>query len=497
MCPPRERTSAFPVVTTLAAGDFWPMSIIKTWTGLIARGCHLFDSEEDIKLRKIQNTLILVLLISLGWSIIFEALLGVHMLFVLRRDFTEITRLFLHYVPASFFCLAIIILCLYFQKNRKDSLYALAVFYLGLAWNLFICLSLSFETMFYLIKLAFMPLPLIALSNKSRAQKFIIVSGTAAVIGSLMADFLYHYYHEPVCPIPEIYTTYLMVFALYLVVTAVIIIFYYVSKITDDAEDSLFLEQERSERLLLNILPVNVAQELKHKGYSRPVKFDQVTIMLTDIAGFTKLADTMDPEKLVRELDDCFSHFDALTEKHHLEKLKTLGDAYMCAGGVPVSNTTNAIDMVLAALEIRDLMARAKKSGKHRDEYIWDIRIGISTGPVIAGVIGEKKFTYDVWGDSVTTAEILEMYGKVGEINISGSTYTLVKGLFNCRRRGKIEIGDGKRMDMYFVKSIKREYSLNSEGKVPNGAFMNIYNSIKEGNGRHKRIRPICFDRAN
>ena len=369
--------------------------------------------------------------------------------------------------------------------------------YLGIAWNVYICVSLSFDTMFYLIKLAFMPLPLIALSARSRAQKFSIVAGTLAAVAALIADFVYHYYREPLCPIPETYSVYLMVFALYLVVSAVIIIFYYVSKITNDAEDSLFLEQERSERLLLNILPVNVARELKQKGYSSPVGYDQVTIMLTDIAGFTKLADTTDPEILVRELDGCFSAFDALTEKYRIEKLKTLGDAYLCAGGVPEGNRTNAIDMVLAALEIRELMAREKKKRKRADEYIWDIRIGISTGPVVAGVIGEKKFTYDIWGDAVNEAGILEMYGKVGEINISKSTYGHVKGLFSCRSRGKVDVGNGRLMPMYFVKSIKKEYSLGAEGKIPNDAFMKKYHSVRKGKGPRERKRPVCFDQVS
>ncbi|MBP7584583.1 MAG: adenylate/guanylate cyclase domain-containing protein [Spirochaetes bacterium] len=473
------------------------MNILKTWTGLIERGCHLYDSEEAVKLRKIQNTLILVLIISFGWSIVFEALLGLHMLFVLRRDMAEITRMFLHYVPPSFIGLGIIVLCLYLQKNRKGNLYALVVFYLGIAWNLYICISLSFDTMFYLIKLAFMPLPLVALSARSKAQKFSMVTGTMAVVGALIADFAFHHYNEPLCPIPAVYSTYLLVFALYLVVTAIIIIFYYVSKITDDAEDSLFREQDRSERLLLNILPVNVAQELKHKGYAAPVRYDLVTIMLTDIAGFTKLADTIAPEVLVRELDGCFSAFDALTEKYRIEKLKTLGDAYLCAGGVPAGNRTNAIDMVLAALEIRSMMARERRRRERADEYIWDIRIGISTGPVVAGVIGEKKFTYDVWGDAVNEAGILEMYGKIGEINISRSTYELVKELFNCRSRGKVGIGGGKYMHMYFVKSIKKEYSLGAEGKIPNDAFMKKYHSVRKGKGPRERKRPVCFDQVS
>lgn len=473
------------------------MNIRKTWNSIIELGCGLFDSDEDVKLRKIQNILIVVLFISFCWAILFEALLGLHMLFFLRSGIAGIARLFIYYVPVTIASLGVTVLCLSLQGKRKDSLCAMMAFFTGVAWNFWFCISLSFESMFFLTKLVFVPLPLIALPGRTRADRAVIAAATLFVVVALIGDFAYHRHYAPLSPLPEMYTTWLLGFVLYAVVAALITIFHYVSKITDDAEAGLALERERSEGLLLNILPASVAQELKQAGQSRPVRFDQVTIMLTDIAGFTRMADRTDPEVLVRELDNCFSSFDAVMEKYNLEKLKTIGDAYMCAGGVPVENRTNAIDTVLAALEIRRLMARAKKNAAGNEGFVWDIRIGIATGPVIAGVIGEKKFTYDVWGEAVTTAGILEIYGKVGDVNISKATHERLMGLFNCRYRGKIEVGEGRRMEMYFVKSIKKEYSVDSGGVVPNSSFMEIYESVKRGDGCPPGRVSGCAGRGN
>lgn len=212
-------------------------------------------------------------------------------------------------------------------------------------------------------------------------------------------------------------------------------------------------EQQRSEELLLNILPAEVAEELKQKGSAEAKHFDDVTVMFTDFKGFTKISEKLSPTELVAEIDTCFKAFDLIIQKHNIEKIKTIGDAYMCAGGLPVHNLTHASDVVMAALEIQQFMENHFKEREALGADVFEIRIGIHTGPVVAGIVGIKKFAYDIWGDTVNTASRMESSGEVGKVNISGSTYNLVKEKFNCIHRGKIEAKGKGEIDMYFVKN--------------------------------------------
>ncbi|MBN8221365.1 MAG: adenylate/guanylate cyclase domain-containing protein [Spirochaetes bacterium] len=230
-------------------------------------------------------------------------------------------------------------------------------------------------------------------------------------------------------------------------------------------------EREKSEKLLLNILPKDVAVELKEKGFAEPVQFEAVSVLFTDFQGFTKIAEFMSPNELIKELDACFVQFDKITERHRLEKLKTIGDSYMCAGGIPKSSDTHAVDCVLAAMEIRDFMAQMRDIKKSLGEPYWELRLGIHSGPLIAGVIGERKFAYDVWGDTVNTASRMESSGTTGKINISGSTYGLIKEFFHCEYRGKVSAKNKGEVDMYYVIGLKAEYSRDADGRVPNGKF--------------------------
>jgi len=210
--------------------------------------------------------------------------------------------------------------------------------------------------------------------------------------------------------------------------------------------------KQRSDELLLNILPEEVADELKEKGSAAAKQFDDVTVMFTDIKDFTSISETLSPTELVHEIHTCFTAFDDIIEKHNLEKIKTIGDAYMCAGGLPVVNTTHATDVVKAAMEIRDFMtqrnAHPDSSGQHPG---FEIRIGIHTGPVVAGIVGTKKFAYDIWGDTVNIAARMESSGEAGKINISSSTFEVVKDKFICSYRGKIQAKNKGQIDMYFV----------------------------------------------
>ena len=219
--------------------------------------------------------------------------------------------------------------------------------------------------------------------------------------------------------------------------------------------EELRAEKQRSDELLLNILPEVVANELKAKGSAEAVQIDMVTVLFTDFKGFTAMSEQVTPKDLVRDLNECFSAFDRICERHHVEKIKTIGDAYMAAGGLPTPNTTHATDVIKAALEMRDFIAEGKARKISAGLPFFEIRIGIHSGPVVAGIVGVKKFQYDIWGDTVNTASRMESSGAVGEVNISGSTYDLGKdaGGFRFVPRGMITTKGKGELEMWYVRS--------------------------------------------
>ncbi len=210
-------------------------------------------------------------------------------------------------------------------------------------------------------------------------------------------------------------------------------------------------EKQRSDELLLNILPAEVAKELKENGRAEAKSFDEVTVMFTDFKDFTILSEQLSPTELVAELHYLFQVFDSIIHKYNIEKIKTIGDSYMAAGGLPVPNQTNAKDVVNAALEIQQFIMKHARESASENKPIFEARIGINTGPVVAGIVGVKKFAYDIWGDTVNLASRMESSGEPGKINISGSTYELVKNDFTCTYRGKIQVKNKGEVDMYFV----------------------------------------------
>lgn len=210
-------------------------------------------------------------------------------------------------------------------------------------------------------------------------------------------------------------------------------------------------EKKTSDTLLLNILPAEVAEELKSKGSAEAKLIDEVTVLFTDFKGFTELSEKFSPKELVAEINECFSAFDNIMQKNGVEKIKTIGDAYMAAGGLPTSNTTHANDVVKAALDIQQFMKQHKIKKEADGKLFFEIRIGIHTGPVVAGIVGVKKFAYDIWGDTVNIASRMESSSEAGKVNISGATFELVKGNYTCVHRGKIEAKGKGEIDMYFV----------------------------------------------
>jgi class 3 adenylate cyclase/tetratricopeptide (TPR) repeat protein len=214
-------------------------------------------------------------------------------------------------------------------------------------------------------------------------------------------------------------------------------------------------EKKKSEDLLLNILPAEVAEELKAKGSAEAKLIDEVTVLFTDFKGFTQMSEKLSAKDLVSEINECFSEFDNIMQKHSIEKIKTIGDSYMAAGGLPTPNSTHALDVVNASMEIQKFMNHQKTKKEAAGQLYFEIRIGVHTGPVVAGIVGIKKYSYDIWGDTVNTASRMESSGEIGQINISGTTYELVKDNFNCIHRGKIEAKGKGEIDMYFVDNFR------------------------------------------
>jgi class 3 adenylate cyclase len=238
----------------------------------------------------------------------------------------------------------------------------------------------------------------------------------------------------------------------------------------DKKTEELTVERQKREVLLSNVLPKNTADEIMAKGKSAKIKYNFVTVLFSDIQGFTKIAEEMNPELLIDELDKFFFHFDSVVEKYGIEKIKTIGDAYMCAGGIPEKNRTNPVEVILAAIEMKAYMTRLKQGSDLEGMKFWDIRMGIHTGTVVAGVVGQKKLSFDIWGDTVNTASRMESSGEAGKINISGTTYEFVKEFFACEYRGRMPVKYKGEIEMYFVNGIIPE--LCDENGGPNRTFI-------------------------
>lgn len=231
-------------------------------------------------------------------------------------------------------------------------------------------------------------------------------------------------------------------FIILVLITLILLILYWYYR-------AIAKEKKRSENLLLNILPVETAKELKRNGKVEAVKFDQVTVLFTDFVQFSKLAEHTQPEHLVKSIDYYFKGFDEITTKHGLEKIKTIGDSYMCACGLPTLDPTHAKNVINAAREMIELVRNEMKNEDGLTHF--DVRIGIHTGPVVAGIVGLKKWQYDIWGDTVNIASRMESKSEPGRINLSETTYQEIKNDFCCEYRGEIEVKNRGLLKMYFL----------------------------------------------
>lgn len=241
--------------------------------------------------------------------------------------------------------------------------------------------------------------------------------------------------------------------------------------LVEERTKDLSEEKQKSEKLLLNILPVEVANELKVSGFAKTRKYDMASVLFTDFKGFTKMSSQISAEKLVEKLDEIFVAFDDVIELNNLEKIKTIGDAYMCASGIPDEDPNQVKNIVVAGLQLVNVMNEFNKRQKENNEPEWDVRVGIHTGELIAGVVGRKKFAYDVWGDTVNVASRMESNSEPGRVNVSKATFEAINKYFISEERGLITAKNRGELEMYFINGLKDEYRKSDSPFIPSQEF--------------------------
>ncbi|MEA1886985.1 MAG: adenylate/guanylate cyclase domain-containing protein [Bacteroidota bacterium] len=254
--------------------------------------------------------------------------------------------------------------------------------------------------------------------------------------------------------------------------------------------EKLLRQNEKQKALLEKVSPGDLKKAAPSLADQRALKFKMATVLFADIHGFSRVMSDADSSELMDELDEILFNFDHITEKYKIKKIKTIGDTYMCAGGIPVKNITNPIDVVMAALEMQDYLGEHEKSRRGGSGQIWDLKIGIHTGPVTANISGRKKVSYDIKGDTVNTASRVEAVSGQGKILISVMTYELVKEFFQCEYFGKLPVKYKGDLDIYQVLGIKPQFSVNGDGITPNEAF-----NIKFGLIQFTDIQEIILDK--
>jgi PAS domain S-box-containing protein len=237
-------------------------------------------------------------------------------------------------------------------------------------------------------------------------------------------------------------------------------------------------ERKKSDDLLLNILPFEVARQLKSKGEARPRSYKLASVLFLDFVNFSDITRELSPKDLIHVLDSYFKAFDDIVEKHFIEKIKTIGDAYMCVGGLPLSNKSNPFNCVLAAFEMQNYVKSKMDETRTPNGLEWKCKTGISTGELIAGVVGKKKYIYDVWGNTVNIAARMQEQGQDGRINVSEYTYHYIKDYFECSSRGMVATKRGYNLKMYYVDRIKPDYSADADGFFPNDEFLKMINAL-------------------
>lgn len=284
-----------------------------------------------------------------------------------------------------------------------------------------------------------------------RKRRFVVLAIGFSLLNLVVIRTLY-LYHPPLYPIDFEPVRMAFYYIAPITVFGMVVVFFLISTVQGvNAERSYIKERDKADQLLLNILPEAVANELKEKGRAEAREYAHASVLFTDFIGFTAIAEKMTPVRLLQELDFCFSEFDRICDKYDLERLKTVGDAFMACAGLPEPNPAHAIRCVKAAVEMREFMANYRAEKTRAGAPCWDIRIGVHSGPVVAGIVGQKKFAYDIWGDTVNVASRMESAAVAGQVNISRTTYDLIKDEFKCEARGEISVKNRGSIEMFTV----------------------------------------------
>ena len=243
--------------------------------------------------------------------------------------------------------------------------------------------------------------------------------------------------------------------------------------------DKLTRENESQKKLYEKSSSRDLKEEGEGERKDKTLRFNMATLLFADIHGFSKLVEEMDSTSVMDELDEILFEFDSIVEKYKIEKIKTIGDTFMCAGGIPVRNITNPVDVVMAAFEMRNFLESYELGKRESGRRIWELKTGIHTGPVSATISGKKKISYDIRGDTVNTASRIETVSENGSILISVMTYELVKEFFDCEYYGKLPVKYKGDLQMYIVKGIKPAFSADGRGLIPNEAFKTKFGLIQ------------------
>lgn len=282
-------------------------------------------------------------------------------------------------------------------------------------------------------------------------DKPVLYGATCAVIIAIWLIRAQFFTMPPQFPLPDEVRTAFFYISSAVIPMIIISMAYFIVGESERLESAFVSERDRSDALLANILPNEIADELKAKGTSEPREFKNATVLFTDFVGFTHVAERLSPKELVQELDLAFTRFDEIIKRHGLERLKTIGDSYMAVSGVPSALKDHAARAADAALEILAYIREMQNTRKRSKKPVWQIRIGLASGHLVAGIVGQSKFAYDVWGDTVNIASRMESSGKIGRINVSETTYRLLRKHFVLEPRGYIAAKNKGKMRMYFL----------------------------------------------
>ena len=387
-------------------------------------------SPDERKLHVSANQLMMVTLILIA-AMSFSLLVA--WLMLLQVDFEFYRNYYLGGLPAV---LALVIgTGIYIYRGKTRRFYGPIVAFAYLMTTLITSLTVIFGGTYGLEYwvLVVMGVGIFVLHKKT----FLKHSGTLFAVVVFIGLRVWTYYMPEIFPVPHPPTRiFYIVFTAAALFLIMVLEFRFIAQQSTRAEDAFIAQRDLADKLLLNIMPKSVADELKAKGKYEPRHYDSVTVLFTDFVGFTKLAAGMSPHELLASLETCFGEFDKIVKIHGLEKLKTIGDSYMCAAGIPDPVPDHAERAARAALDFLAVVTAQKAQAEKSGRPYWDIRIGLHTGPLVAGIIGDHKFAYDIWGDTVNIASRMESAGEIGRINLSAATARSIGTGFDVRSRG-------------------------------------------------------------